>query len=435
MKTFNPLDYPISLLYPTRIARVPWTEHVPFALTLIDLVRPRMVVELGTGAGISYCAFCQAIAHLRLPARAFAVDNGPAALGDLRGFHDPLYGDFSRLVPSTFDEALAHFSDGSIDLLHLGGRREEAAVRHDFAGWLPKMSRRGVILVHGINTREANGGVCKLWHEIQGRYPSFDLLHAHGLGLAAVGPEVADGLRPLLDSTGAERLAVREYFCQLGRRIIPQGEIAAAESRLAESQARHEGHVAELRARYESQVAEVCARHQAELQEHAARARQIEADRAAALVRAQAQQTELASRLADAEQRVQVRQTRIEGIKTLLEAARSEAAALRARLLDKEAEISSLTATYQELEKLAHQLREEVVRVQGSEQRLRAALGDTQASLAWRLAHFLSRCSYTLAPRGTRRRRVLGTARRALRHSRVRGILVRATARVSQLLW
>ena len=80
----NPLDHPICLAIPERVTHSHWLEHVPFAMWLTSALRPRTLVELGTFSGTSYCSFCQAIAALQLPTRAFAVDtwegdphNGP----------------------------------------------------------------------------------------------------------------------------------------------------------------------------------------------------------------------------------------------------------------------------------------------------------------------------------------------------------------------
>jgi hypothetical protein len=85
-------------------------------MLVVDLLRPKTIVELGTHAGDSYCAFCQAAKELRLDLRCYAVDTwhgdeqsglyGPEVLADLRSHHDQLYGGFSTLIQSTFDDAL-----------------------------------------------------------------------------------------------------------------------------------------------------------------------------------------------------------------------------------------------------------------------------------------------------------------------------------------
>ena len=119
MNTFNPLDHPVCLSRPLRVAPSGWTQHVPFGMFLIDAVRPPVLVELGTHYGVSYCAFCQAVKELATDTRCYAIDTwqgdaqagyyGPEVLADLREHHDPLYGSFSRLIQSTFDDAASQF--------------------------------------------------------------------------------------------------------------------------------------------------------------------------------------------------------------------------------------------------------------------------------------------------------------------------------------
>src|SRR4051812_10929315 len=125
MTKFNPLDYPVSLSYPLRLVPTDWAAHVPFAMFLVDVLRPRVLVELGTFSGVSYCAFCQAVKELKLKTLCYAVDTwegdeqrgfdeGTEILRDLREHHDPLYGGFSSLIQSTFVEAVSGFEDGTI---------------------------------------------------------------------------------------------------------------------------------------------------------------------------------------------------------------------------------------------------------------------------------------------------------------------------------
>ncbi len=242
---------PIALTAPLRTTSVSaWKEHIPFALNLVAAIHPRTIVELGTHAGDSYCAMCQAVVLEQLATRCFAVDTwkgdehagwyGPEVLQALQAYHDPLYGRFSRLVQATFDEARVQFASESIDLLHIDGLHTYEAVKGDFEGWLPKMSGSGVVMFHDTNVRERGFGVWKLWAEVAARYPHFEFFHGHGLGIAAVGGSPPPRLRPLLDASDKDAIAIRDFFLALGQRLSAlaevrrlEGEVAARDAQVA----------------------------------------------------------------------------------------------------------------------------------------------------------------------------------------------------------
>jgi len=272
----NPLASPVLLASPRRLTPgSAWHEHIPFGMFLVDLLRPSLLVELGTHHGDSYCAFCQAVQQLGLETRGYAVDTwsgdahagayGPDVLADLRRSHDPLYGGFSRLLQSTFDEAVASFADGTIDLLHIDGYHTYEAVSHDFATWLPKMSRRGVVLFHDTNVRERDYGVWQLWEEARARYPHFEFVHGHGLGVLAVGPEPPEQVRPLFQLPEAETATLRAFFFEMGHRLELQVQMAQLRDELRDWQGeakRLEGWSREVESRFQAVEAEWAARGQ-----------------------------------------------------------------------------------------------------------------------------------------------------------------------------
>jgi hypothetical protein len=277
MRALYGLLRPVAFTTPLRVTAVSaWKEHVPFAMNLVAALRPGTLVELGTHAGDSFCAMCQAVVHEELGTRCYAVDTwqgdehagryGPEVLADLRAHHDPLYGGFSRLVQETFDGARAQFSDGSVDLLHIDGFHTADAVQADLDGWLPELSPSGVVMLHDTNVRERGFGVWKVWEQVAARYPHFEFVHGHGLGIAAVGETPPAALAPLLGARGDEVTAIRAFFSGLGQRVLELGELqrlaaelAARNAQLGASEARAQELEARIR-ELKSRVLEVEAR-------------------------------------------------------------------------------------------------------------------------------------------------------------------------------
>jgi glycosyltransferase involved in cell wall biosynthesis len=239
MKPFRLDDHPVAFLRPRLSFPFAWAGHIPFAYLVIDLLRPRSLVELGTDSGNSYLAFCQAIVHVGAGTHCTAIDSwqGDAHarkyaddvyLG-LKAYHDPLYGSFSHLKRCFFDDAVADFADGSIDLLHIDGLHSYEAVRHDFETWLPKLSDRAVVLFHDTQVRDRGFGVYQLIEELAERYPTFDFAHSNGLGVVQVGAHAPESFQAFMQAAQAEPERMRECFNQLGQTIVQADGAAPAQ--------------------------------------------------------------------------------------------------------------------------------------------------------------------------------------------------------------
>lgn len=241
---------------PHYVSKSAWLEHIPFAFWLIGAMKPATLVELGTHRGASYFAFCQAVERLGINTRCYAIDSWK---GDMHaGYYDESvfrqvseynaaqFSAFSRLVRSDFNDALAHFSDNSIDLLHIDGLHTYEAVKEDFENWLPKLSERGVVIFHDTNVRERQFGVFRLFEQIKHDYPHFEFVHGHGLGVLGVGKSQTSLMQTLyaMQHDNQQQREVQGFFARLGRACADM--LAASE--LRELRERHKQEVKKSKA-------------------------------------------------------------------------------------------------------------------------------------------------------------------------------------------
>lgn len=181
-----------------------WSGHLAFAYDLVAAIRPSILVELGTHYGESYFTFCQSVVENRLNCLCYAVDHWLGephsafytedVFDDVREHNTSHYQNFSYLLRTSFDSALAQFADESIDLLHIDGLHNYQAVAHDFRAWYPKVSPGGFILFHDIAVRHGDFGVWRLWDELSSELSdTFSFHHSFGLGvLRKPGPPLPD---------------------------------------------------------------------------------------------------------------------------------------------------------------------------------------------------------------------------------------------------
>ena len=178
-----------------------WWEHVPVAHWLMEVVQPKVVVELGTHYGVSFFSFCESAEIFSKDSFIYAIDtwegDNHAGLysnevyNKVKRFQETNYSTISRMIRSTFDDGALHFSDNSIDLIHIDGLHTYEAVKHDFNLWESKLKEGGTLLFHDWNVREGDFGVWRLWEDIKecGNYQCIEIKNGHGLGVATLTQE------------------------------------------------------------------------------------------------------------------------------------------------------------------------------------------------------------------------------------------------------
>jgi hypothetical protein len=233
-----------------------WLEHASFGFWLVGALRPRVIVDLSTGDGYSLAVFCQAVQSLNLDSRCYGIDqwegqphekaNGEEIFRAISDHNDAHYKSFSSLIRSDFDQACAHFEDGSIDLLHINGFRSYKAVLAEYTAWRPRLSDSSVVLFHGTNACERGLGVARLWQDLANDYKHFQFLHGLGLGVLGMGesfPEPVEHLfacvnRP--EATNHLRLAYSQLGSVISVRTLcedPQAQLRKHDLQHARDQA------------------------------------------------------------------------------------------------------------------------------------------------------------------------------------------------------
>lgn len=262
MNTFDSALLDALLMKPRKILRSATIGHLPFFMWFTKLTKPRILVELGSHNGNSYLAFCQAVEENNLDTKCYAVDTwqgdgqtglyGEEVYQEFSNYHNNLYGSFSRLLRMSFDDAVTHFADGSIDLMHIDGLHTYEAVRHDFETWMPKMSASGIVLFHDTNVREVEFGVWKFWEELRTSFPSMDFSHSSGLGVLFVGNNYNERIQwvvqNMLDYDNC--LSIINFFSGLGSETSRQYKMQCLEqtvTELSRSMAEREAELVKVR--------------------------------------------------------------------------------------------------------------------------------------------------------------------------------------------
>ena len=221
-----------------------WIEHLPFAKDIVLNLKPSVLVELGTHYGESYFGLCQSVKEIGTDCDCYAVDTwagdahsgryGEEVFQRVSAYNTAHYGDFSKLLRTTFDAALECFGDRTISLLHIDGLHTYDAVLHDFSAWFPKVSDGGLILLHDTAVRHSDFGVWRLWSELVSRLPSFEFHHGNGLGviLKPGGSSCQNFVSEMISADAEHQEVVRRYYHLLGVRLRKEVEDIQPETKI-----------------------------------------------------------------------------------------------------------------------------------------------------------------------------------------------------------
>lgn len=170
------------------------TENRNLIYDIVNLVKPKKILELGTYTGCSYFSFAQAVKDLDLPTKLIGVDTWR---GDQHtGFYDnTIFQTFTstrktyfaddrfQIIRAKFNDAIKLIEDNSIDILLIDGLHTAEAVKEDYDNFLPKLTQNGIVLFH--DTRVARFTLKEFWGDISSKFPSYNVPNQYGFGILA----------------------------------------------------------------------------------------------------------------------------------------------------------------------------------------------------------------------------------------------------------
>ncbi|WP_337004545.1 class I SAM-dependent methyltransferase [Microbacterium sp. LB12] len=234
---------PTAYWLPEHFVDSAWLTHGAFAAWLIDVLRPRDVVELGTHNGFSCFAFAEAAKRLGHRISIHALDSwegddhagfyGDSTYHAVRSIAGRDYEESIELHRGYFSELRPNFPAACVDLLHIDGRHGYEDVREDYEQWRDTVRDGGVILFHDIAERRDDFGVWRLWEEVAEPGRAFAFEHGHGLGVLAVGDVVHEPLRVLFEAEPADADRIRDDFARLGAVIAEVARIPHLKAEVA----------------------------------------------------------------------------------------------------------------------------------------------------------------------------------------------------------
>jgi predicted O-methyltransferase YrrM len=193
----------IEKLFLTNLDDVPataWTGHRGFANWLVNYLKPKVIVDLGTDWGFS--AFCFAMPRI---GKVYTIDNyfGDSFVGEHDGKEKYKFllnkrkklflDDNLEFIKGDFTET-SKVWDKKIDILHIDGDHLYESVKNDFETWSQFLNDGGVILMHDTCVEEYNNnnmyGVKKFFEEID--LPKVNFTHTFGLGIISKNKQLID---------------------------------------------------------------------------------------------------------------------------------------------------------------------------------------------------------------------------------------------------
>lgn len=174
-------------------------EEIFKLLQVVNKLKPRIVIEIGTATGGTLFLFCRVAAE---DATIISIDlPGGQFGGGYSSWKVPLYKAFKlhrqtlhliradSHLESTLQKVKKLLNDKKVDFLFIDGDHSYDGVKMDFEKFSPLVKDGGLIAFHDIVVHPAELGceVNKLWEEIKNRYEYTEFVNDWNQGQCGIG--------------------------------------------------------------------------------------------------------------------------------------------------------------------------------------------------------------------------------------------------------
>lgn len=220
------------------IPRLP-TDHLCFAYDLVEALRPRLVVDIGTGAGAALSMLCQSMRDHDVDGSAYGIDTwadedgkdeeDPTRWSELNGFLRTYLRGVYYLLKMAPADGLQHFANGSVDILRIDAARAGAPLSALAEAWMERIAPGGVLLCPGVND-EARPDLREDWLKVAAPGQAFLFPHGNGLGvlrrpIAAEGSAVPELLALLTSPDASDQRDLTRFYEHADRNFAIGAEI------------------------------------------------------------------------------------------------------------------------------------------------------------------------------------------------------------------
>lgn len=183
-----------------------WGKHKDFAVSLVEVIKPNVIVELGVEYGFStFCFSYPQIGHVYgidwfmddSQYRDYSNINHSGNFDFVNKKYSELKNQFGMnnvtFIKSDFSEAAKTWNK-KIDILHIDGTHTYDCVKNDFETWTKFCDDESVVLFH--DTLSYKDDVGKFFNELVGC--KYNIEYGHGLGVYTKSESIFNKIKKLI---------------------------------------------------------------------------------------------------------------------------------------------------------------------------------------------------------------------------------------------